>query len=180
MMVEEATSWTFIATRKEIPAVLESPKEAACLLMDNGGRRAFPMVESYARSGEQRKARVCEENLGSRPDIVVSGLEDCVKEVWLWWEFTPWLLTVVSKERCKIPKMGMMVKILHAWVESGKGRRESCRRGFYTCHLRRQASLHMQTMVIVFSRCGGCSVDQATVGIVPSVCLDEAIGPFRF
>ena len=40
---------------------MESPKEAACLLMDNGGRRAFPMVESYAEVVNKGKQKFGEE-----------------------------------------------------------------------------------------------------------------------
>ncbi|RVW71543.1 hypothetical protein CK203_048008 [Vitis vinifera] len=139
MMVEGATSWTFIATRKEIPAVLESPKEAACLLMDNGGRKAFPMVESYAEVVNKGKQEFSEEiwvqglplhlwgeeffkRLGDACQacggFIAIDEETSERQLLQWARIVVKsnrkkvlrklhvVVKVVSKERCKIPKMG--------------------------------------------------------------------------
>ena len=87
---------------------------------------------------------------------------------------------MVSKERCKIPKMGDDGEDFTGMGGRVGREEESHVEGGLHVSLEASSLPAHATMVIVFSRCGGCSVDQATVGIMPSVCLDEAIGPFRF
>ena len=65
------------------------------------------MLVKYNRKKVQCKLRV------------VVGVH--VFEVQLLWEISPWLMMMVSKERCRDPRLGMMVRAMHVLWESGKG-----------------------------------------------------------